>query len=85
MTSPISCSVCQHVLGVDESRALEKGQLTACPACGSAMQAGPPTGADDTGAFQRYYSASSASDSRSGLIQRFVTWWRDHVKGVTAR
>jgi hypothetical protein len=85
MTSPISCPVCQHVLGVDESRAAEKGQLTVCPACGSPIQALPPTGGDDTGAFQRFYSGSSTNEAGSGFLQRFVSWWRDRVKGVTAR
>ncbi|HSS11281.1 MAG TPA: hypothetical protein VLL25_15455 [Acidimicrobiales bacterium] len=85
MTSPISCSVCQHVLGVDESRAVEKGQLTACPACGSPIQVLPPTGTDDTGAFQRFYSGSATDKAGRGSLQRFVGWWRDRVKRVTAR
>jgi NAD-dependent SIR2 family protein deacetylase len=83
MTSSISCSACQHVLGIDESRALEKGQLSECPACGAPMQPGQPTGTDDTGAFQRFYSGGG--EPRTSLVQRFVAWWREHVRGVTAR
>jgi hypothetical protein len=82
MTSPINCSACQYVLGIDEWRALEKGQLSACPACGAPMQPGQPTGTDDTGAFQRFYS--NGGDTRTGLVPRFVAWWREHVRGVTA-
>jgi hypothetical protein len=50
------------------------------------MQPGPPgqpTGTDDTGAFQRFYSGGSQANS--GVLQRFVAWWRERVKGVTAR
>ena len=82
MTSPNSCSACEYVLGIDEWRALEKGQLSACPACGAPMQPGQPTGTDDTGAFQRFYSGGSQANS--GVLQRFVAWWRERVKGVTA-
>jgi len=85
MTSPNSCSACEYVLGIDEWRALEKGQLSACPACGAPMQAGQPgqsTGTDDTGAFQRFYSGGS--QAKAGVFQRFVAWWRERVKGVTA-
>ena len=83
MTSPNSCSACQYVLGIDEWRALEKGQLSACPACGAPMQPGQPTGTDDTGAFQRYYSG--AGNTKTGAIQRFIAWWRERVRAVTAR
>jgi hypothetical protein len=83
MTSPISCSACQYVLGVDEWRALEKGQLGACPACGAPMHPGQPTGSDDTGAFQRFYS--SAGDAKTSAVQRFIAWWRERVRAVTAR
>ena len=84
MTSPISCSACQYVLGIDDWRALEKGQLSACPACGAPMQVTQETGTDDTGAFQRFYSGGGQHDARNGVVQRFIGWWQDHVKGVKA-
>jgi hypothetical protein len=47
------------------------------------MQPGQPTGSDDTGAFQRFYSGTS--DTTTSAVQRFITWWRERVKALTAR
>jgi hypothetical protein len=48
------------------------------------MQVAQQTGTDDTGAFQRFYSGGGQHDARNGVVQRFIGWWQDRVKGVKA-